>query len=624
MFCEVILSQRFPKHLGIFDYEIPETFVSEIKIGQLVSIPFRKSEKEGIILKIKETSFIEKKIKSIIKIIQDKPILTAKQIELAEWMARYYSVSLGTIIKTMLPPVPKNKMNQKEKVFKSFGSPDKINPDYIKLIFTKKNNKFYFTPTNLNEKIALLNGIIKKTKGQILIILPTIKDIETLTDSLPKTVQNKISIIKSGLNKTQYHNAWQSILNNEKQIIIGTKLALFSPLIKPEILVLDQEDNQNHQQAEQNPRYDCRHVIDKMSEFYKTKLLLINPSVTVNSYYQIINNKIINLKKIGENIKENLAIVDMKNEHKIQNYSLFSEKLQNSIQDALSEKKQILLFINKRGGSSSVLCKDCGENLNCSNCNQPLTYHAKDKFLYCHQCNQKHALPNLCPKCHGPNFKFVGTGTQKVEIETKKLFPNTKIRRLDTDDQNLKDLSDQEIIIGTDLALNHISWEKIGLVGIVSADTFLYLPDYSSTERTWHLLNKFIFLCNSELIIQTYSTRNPAIKYLNKTNQELFYESELADRESLNYPPFSKIIQFIYSNKDKSICLNETKKLYSKLKLNHSKIAIITPLRPFLRNKWQMYIIMKFNHKTDENQLSRTISQIPNNWTINRDPINLL
>ncbi|XOU94951.1 MAG: replication restart helicase PriA [Candidatus Kerfeldbacteria bacterium] len=624
MFCEVILSQRFPKHLGIFDYKVPDDVVSEIKIGQLVSIPFRSSEKEGIIIKIKKTSTINKKIKSIVKIIQDKPIITSEQIQLAEWMANYYSVSLGTIIKTMLPPVLKNKMQLKINEVESSGTPNKINLNYTKQILEKKVGKYYFTPENIQEKNALIYALTKKVKGQILIIVPTIKDIDNLVNAFPKSVQEKIAIIKSGLNKTQYHSAWQSILNNKKKIIIGTKLALFSPLIKPELLILDQEDSQNHKQAEQNPRYDSRQVIHKMSEIYKTKLLLLNPATTINSYFNISNNTISNIKEVGKNIHQSMDIVDMKNEQKIQNYSLFSERLQESINKTLSDKKQILLFINKRGGSSSVICKDCGENLNCSNCDQPLTYHTKDQFLYCHQCNQKHALPNLCPKCHGPNFKFIGTGTQKVEIETRKLFSKAKIARLDTDDNNIQNLNSQDIIIGTELALSHMNWDKIGLVGVISADTFLYLPDYSSTERTWHLLNKLLFLCNTEIIIQTYSTRNPAIKYLNQTNQELFYESELSDRESLNYPPYSKIIQLIYSNKDKSICLNETKGLYSKLKSNSLKIAIITPLRPFLNNKWQMYIIIKFNLETEENNILKLMTQIPENWTINRDPINLL
>lgn len=624
MYCEVILSQRFPKHLGIFDYKIPADLVSKIKIGQLITIPFRKSEREGIIIKLKKTGISGVKIKQINSIIQNNPIITPEQIILAEWIAKYYFVSLGTIIKTMLPPIPKKKMKLKETTFRSVNSPKKIDKVLIKKIISTTDTKLFYNPANNKERINLLYGLLKKAKRQVLIIVPTKNEIKALVNSMPEEIHNTTAIIHSGLNKTQYFSSWQSIINNKNKIIIGTKLALFSPLIKPELIILDQEDNQNHKQSDQNPRFDSRKVMQKMSEIYNTKLLFINQSITLNTYYQSINNEFTNLKKLEDIPKKSLQTIDMKQEQKKQNYSPLSEDLQNLITSTLAEKKQVYLFINKRGGSSSVICKDCGENLNCDNCKQPLTFHTKDQSLYCHQCNKKIPLLSLCPKCHGPNFKFVGTGTQKVENETKKLFPNKKIIRLDKDEQETDNMDTYDIIIGTEYALNYIDWNKIGLVGVISADTFLYLPDFTSTERTWHILNKLLYLSPSDTVIQTYSPDNSAIKYLNKNNQELFYESELSDRESLQYPPYSNIIQLIYSHKDKSICLNETKKLYSKLHINGLKTTIITPLRPFINNKWQMYIIIKYLPKTEEKLISEIMKKIPNNWVINRDPINLL
>jgi len=626
MFCEVILSRRFPKHLGIFDYKIPPDLLSKIKVGQLVTIPFRKSEREGVVIKIKKTSIAGKKIKPIEKIIQNNPILTPDQILLAQWMADYYFLSLGTIIKTILPPSLKKKMSLKVKKFDSSNRPA-VSADETKIIkevVQGNKDKFFYQPTSIQEKNAILFGLLQKTKNQILIILPTKKDIDIFFSSMPKSVHKNSAIIHSGLNKTQYHAAWQSIINNKAKVIIGTKLALFSPVINPAILILDQEDNQNHKQADQNPRFDSQQVLHKMSEIYKTKLLFINQSMTVDTYYQTIGGKFISLKKAEPSAKRPITIIDMKDEQKKKNYSLFSDKLQDAIAETLQQKKQIFLFINKRGSSSSVICRDCGLNIICDKCQQPLAYHSKDQALYCHQCNKKSELPPFCSKCNGTDFKFVGTGTQKVENEINKLFPDKKTVRIDQDAETIKNLNSYNIIIGTELALPFLKWESIGLVGIVSADTFLYLPDFRSTERTWHLLNKLAFLCQSDLIIQTYSPRNPALKYLNKLNKEEFYKNELKERQALNYPPFSCLIKLIYSNKDKKSCLDEAQRLYKVLKTSPLDVSILTPLNPFIRGKWQMYNVIKFQSPQQDKLLKKIMELVPDNWIIDRDPISLL
>lgn len=625
MYCEIVLSQRFPKHLGIFDYKIPSNLTSKIKVGQLVNIPFRKSTKEGVVIKIKKTSIAGKKIKSIKKIVRNNPILTPKQILLAEWMADYYFLSLGTIIKTILPPTLKKKMSLKVKKFDSSNKPavSANENEIIKEIVKGNKDDFFYQPASIQEKNAVLFGLLQKMKNQILIILPTKKDIGIFFSSMPKSVHKNSAIIHSGLNKTQYHAAWQSIINNKARVIIGTKLALFSPVINPAILILDQEDNQNHKQADQNPRFDSRQVLQKMSEIYKTKLLFINQSMTVDTYYQTINNKFVSLKKVDPSAKKPITIIDMKDEQKKKNYSLLSDKLQDVITEILQQKKQIFLFINKRGSSSSVICRDCGLNITCDKCQQPLAYHTKDQTLYCHQCNKKSELPPFCSKCHGPNFKFVGSGTQKVENEINKLFPDKKIIRVDQDAENTKNLNSYNIIIGTELALPLLKWDSIGLVGIVSADTFLYLPDFRSTERTWHLLNKLIYLSRSHIIIQTYSPHNPALKYLNELNKDEFYKNELKERQSLNYPPFSHLIKLVYSNKDKKSCLDEAQRLYKVLKTSPLDVSILTPLNPFIRGKWHMYLVIKFND--DQNILLKKIMElVPDNWIIDRDPISLL
>lgn len=607
--------------MGIFDYQIPDDLASQIKVGQFIAIPFRQSIKEGVVLKIKETAITGKRIKPIEKIIDQNPILTPEQIQLAEWMANYYFVSLGTIIKTMLPPVPKNKRELKKLLFK-FSAKKKFEKNfYTKNILNDKNNQIFYLPNDEKDKQSLIENIIATAKKQILIILPTIKDIEKLTISLPKKLVELVAVINNSLNKTQYYHAWQTIITNQAKIIIGTKLALFTPLIKPELLILDQASNQNHKQADQNPRYDSRQVIQKMSELYNTKMLLINPALTVSQYFQSTQKKL----KIIDNksIDNDIEIIDMKQEQMKKNFSIFSDQLLINITSALKNNRKVFLFINKRGMASSVICKDCGQTLVCDNCHQPLTYHEKDQTLYCHQCNKKFELPPFCPNCHGPNFKFIGTGTQKIELEINRLFSDKNIIRLDQDNKEVANIDKFDIIIGTEFAFPYVSWDKMALIGVISADTLLYLPDYSSAERTWLLLKNLIYYSESPVFIQTYNPDNPALKYL-ISNSDKYYANELKEREELNYPPYSEIVKLIFNHKDKNVCLDETKRIYKMIQNDKIEISIITPLNPFKQGKWQMYIMIKLNFTMNQKTIADIIKQVPDNWIIDRNPFSLL
>jgi len=625
MYAEVILSQRFPKHLGIFDYKVPDSLVPQIKIGQLVTIPFRKSEREGVIVQIKETVISGKRIKKISQIIQSEPILTLQQIELANWLANYYFISQGTVLKTMLPPVPKKISHRHKKTVLSSIAPPQLTNDINKLITrlsSEKNNSLLFYPNNKTQKEQFIYHLLKKITGTILIIVPDLLSIIDWQNTLPVDLLEKSTVIHSQLNKNQYYNNWQQIINNKKSIIIGTKLALFAPFHQLQTIIIDQEENQNHKQSDQNPRYDSRLVAEKLAKLSKSKIIKISPCPTVSAYHDILT-KNSTLLKTSE-LKTIVNIIDLKDERKKGNYSIFSENLQDQSNQLLEQKKQIFYFINKRGGSSSVICRDCSQLLLCDKCNNSLVHHQTSNFLYCHQCNKKNELPPFCSKCSGTNFKFIGTGTQKVEAEANKLWPKAQVVRLDKDITKPSLPHKFDIIIGTEFAFNYINWNKIALTAVISADTFLHLPDYRSTERTWQMLSKIQYLNTNSIIIQTYSPDNKVINSLQQQNIEQFYQDELNDRKTLDYPPYSSLIKLIYQNSDKETCLTETKKIHTKLNKYGLRISLLTPLNTLVRNKWQMYLIIKFKSPGQNNLVNKIINEVPDNWIIDRDPNNLL
>jgi primosomal protein N' (replication factor Y) len=622
MYCEVILSQRFPKHLGIFDYHIPDALAPQIKLGQLLTIPFRKSEYEGVVIALKKTTDFAARIKDITKINQPEPILTPEQIKLAQWMSDYYFVSLGTIVKMMLPPIPKTKRAQKE--FKPI-KPAHLPPmpsaitDLITQCAKNTNTTSLFWPSSQEQHTQFMSGLLKKIKGQILIIAPEFTDITQFLSLLPTAKQKETAIIHSQLNKTQFFSAWQRIISGQATIIIGTKLALFAPLIKPAMIIIDQEENQGHKQSDQNPRFDGRAVARQLARLHGCRLLFSSHAPSVD----IFGDKTVHLLRPDTTQKQYTSI-DMRNERKGGNYTQLADVLQTKITETLAEKKKIFLFINKRGSASSVVCKDCGLVMTCRQCQLPLIFHSSTNALYCHRCNTKYEVPPFCPKCSNVDFKYIGAGTQVVEQQAKKLWPQAKISRLDTDTKHDKPGADAGIIIGTEYAVNRIDWSSFGLIGIITADTLLYLPDFRSSERTWQLLNKLSFHTTAPVIVQTYNPEHIVLTSLANNQPDKFYSQEILQRKEIGYPPFTSLVKLIYQHRDKKICLANTQKMLAYLKTSPLKPLLLTPMTPLASSRWRMYIIIKFQSPSQDAMLRKIFSSVPEGWIIDRDPVNLL
>lgn len=624
MYCEIILSQRFPKHLGIFDYKIPEALQAQIKLGQLVTIPFRKSEYEGVVITIKKNTDFFARIKEILKINQLEPILTPEQIKLAYWMSEYYFVSIGTIIKMMLPPIPKTKHTPRQvKEIKRMAPP--ILPLAINTLIAQllKNTKSdtLFWPTSADQQTQFMYWLIKRIKGMVLIIVPDLKDIDYYLKIFSLKKLKKTAIIHSQLNKTQFFFAWQQIISGQVEIIIGTKLALFAPLLKPSLIIIDQEENQGHKQADQNPRYDGRTVARQLSLNHQCPILYSSYAPSVDLYHLMGKKEVQSLRP--ESAKREIQIIDLKDERLKKNYSLFSDDLEQAVNNVLKERQKILLFLNKKGAATSVICKDCGLVLDCNKCSRPLVWHQTNNFLYCHYCNIKNEVPPFCPKCSSVDFKFAGAGTQTVEQQARKIWPNAKITRLDKDSGIAELPNEYDIVIGTEYALDLLDWKKISLCSVISADTFLHLPDFRAAERTWQLLKKLAFHFQGQLIVHTFNPDGFPIRFFPNENDR-FYQQEMLDRLQMSYPPFTSLVKLIYQHADKNICLQNTQKLLKILKTSPLQSMILTPMAPRQNNKYRMYLVVKFQSPDQDLILKKVLSAVPDGWIIDRDPVNLL
>jgi len=601
--------------------------INQLNEGFLVSVPLGRRQEKAIVIEIHQIKDFKLEIKKaeyelrpVKRILNAEPVLATQQIKLALWLGNYYFTSPGLFMKMMMP--------RKVQI-----------------------SKF---------KVQSYNSKFKINKHQKLILVPEILKIDSLKNKFPK---EKTAIIHSGLSAKQLNENWQKIARGETEIIIGTRLASFVPFFNLKEITIMDETNSSHRSWDMFPHYRTHEIAKKLAELFGAKITLKSDIPSVESFY-FNSQKLLNLKidsKKSKNTPE-IELVDLRQEMKDGNYSIFSRKLQARINSVLEKNQQIILFINRRGLATFVLCRDCGYVAKCPNCDAPLTYHlTRSKpdelkpLLICHHCGQKLAPPSLCPKCNGYRIKIFGTGTQRVEIEAKKIFKNAKILRLDSDVaqtsaqentiiQNFRQKK-ADILIGTQMILNSANWRtKVPLAAIISADTLLHLPDFQSDEKTLQTINQVKNFTNSQLLIQTYNPQTQILQIALKGELKYFYDKEIETRQALKYPPFSQLIKLVFGHRDPKKAAEQAEILYIKLtqQLKNSKILkeavfeISEPLPAFIakeRSRYIWQIILKIKpfwlaSKSERQDLltlrNKFLLTVPPFWKIEVDPETLL
>ena len=572
-------------------------FNADLASGSLVLIPLGKRKETGVVLASRAIDKMQIKkadfsLRNIIRVITPKPALTNRQIELALYLGRYYLASPGIFLKMALPAQ-----------YSSSRTAERVE---------KRNKKI----------------------SQKLILTPTIISAERIAAG-----HKKPALWHSDLAAKQKDEIWQKIKSGQAQTIIGTRSAAFLPFINLKEIIVEDAKNSGHRSWDMFPHYESIIVAQKLAELFNAKLISKSHDVA------------------HREIKET-DIIDMREELKAKNFYVFSFALEDAIKKALAQKKQVILFANRRGAANFILCRDCGHVINCPDCEVPMAFHLINgqAQLFCHHCGRKDTPPGRCPACHDYRIKTVGSGTQKIETEAQRFFPDAKIARLDSDlapkpNQQQKIIAkfkekEIDILITTQIIF---SWaEEIksispALVAMLSADTLLYLPDFRSGERTWQIitvLRQLLGKSNDDqkkFIIQTYNPDNSAIKYAAQNNWTNFWQEEIETRQALNYPPFSQIVKLTFRHRDGKKAGQEAKILTAKLQQANKdeKIEISSALPAFVpreRGKFVWNIIIKFSVDNQKPVISNAFLQhrnlllqyVPQNWEIDIDPENLL
>jgi len=406
--------------------------------------------------------------------------------------------------------------------------------------------------------LQLIGKVLEKGKNAI-VLVPEISLTPQMVDRFLARFGENIAVLHSKLSIGERYDEWQKIKRGDVKIVIGARSAIFAPIQNLGIVIIDEEHDMSYK-SDTTPRYNAKDLAKYIAEKNSCPLVLGSATPDMETYYEAKETKKSNLyiltKRANEANLPEIDVVDLRQELALGNKSMISFKLQEEIQKNLANKKQSILFLNRRGYSTFLMCRDCGYVFKCKNCNISLTYHKFENKLKCHYCGFEQMIPQNCDECGSEKVKYFGTGTQKLEEEVQKLFPTASTIRMDIDTVTKKNSHEEilnkfkneniDILIGTQMVVKGHHFPNVTLVGAIAADGILNIEDFRATERTFQTLVQVAGRSGREepgrVIIQTYNPDHYAIIHSKNQDYKAFFNTEITLRKMLKYPPFCDII----------------------------------------------------------------------------------
>jgi primosomal protein N' (replication factor Y) len=423
-----------------------------------------------------------------------------------------------------------------------------------------------------------------QTGMQALMMVPEISLTAQMTARFRRKFGERVAVIHSRLSDREKFSEWQRILRGEADVVIGARSAVFAPLPRLGIAILDEEHESSYKQ-EKEPQYLTREVATWRATRQGAVLVLGSATPSLETMYraQMGRYTLLNLsRRVADRALARVTIVNMRDEFKQGHYSLFSRPLKEALAGVLAKGEQAILFLNRRGYSTFLQCRDCGHVVACPQCDITLTLHKKGNAstLRCHFCGHSESLPPVCPRCGSAAMRQFGTGTQRVEHDLLLEFPGIRVIRMDVDTTQQKGAHERmlgefehepvDVLLGTQMIAKGLDFERVSLVGVIAADTSLFLPDFRAAERTFQLLVQVAGRAGrhhipGEMIVQTFSPEHYAVALAAKQDYHAFYEMELVSRKAMGYPPFTEITQFVIMHQDDTQAKRDADLLFQEL-----------------------------------------------------------
>ena len=510
--------------------------------------------------------------------------------------------SIGTLIK--------NGFLSKEKVVINRFN-EKIYDNYEEKVLNLEQASALDTILNSVEKKFVIHGITGSGKTEIylhlvsemlrlgkgsIILVPEISLTPQMVERFKGRFGNGVAVFHSKLSEGERHDEWFRVKTGKVKVAVGARSAIFLPMKDLGIIIID-EEHEGSYKSENSPKYNATEIADIKQIIEGAIVVLGSATPSIETYFKSSKGEynLITLKNRADGaLLPEVEIIDMREELSEGNKSMFSRKLYTELVECLNRKEQAILFLNRRGFSSFVSCRKCGYVFKCSDCDISLTYHSFDETLVCHYCGKKQKVVNICPKCSSKYVKFFGVGTEKIEQEVKRIFPNARALRMDFDTTRKKNSYEEiynifkenraDILIGTQMIAKGLDFKNVTLVGVVAADISLNIPDFRAGERTFQLLTQVSGRAGrgskpGKVIIQTYNPEHYSLQYAAKNDYLGFYKEDITIRKNLNYPPYSNILALNFSSKNEELLIKTIQGVGFELKnkLKDSNIIILGP-----------------------------------------------
>jgi primosomal protein N' (replication factor Y) len=507
--------------------------------------------------------------------------------------------------------------------FKEFKLTDvqKTAFDEIKIKFSQNKNILFkgITSSGKTEIYISLIKEILNSKNQILYLVPEIALTTQLVERLKVYFAKNLVVYHSGLNINQRAELWNEIIKNEKpQVIIGARSAVLLPYNKLKLIIVDEEHEQSYKQYEPSPRYHARDAALMLGNIHASNVILGSATPSLESFYNSKTSKKLSLVELNSRFGNiplpKIELINLSDKvKKGKMHGLFSDSLLKRIKDVIDNKKQVILFQNRRGYSPVLECNSCGHSPKCVNCDVTLTYHYSKKLLKCHYCGYNEKLNSNCFKCDSDDLLSKGFGTEQVELELKEFFPKMRVARLDYDTTRAKnkfktiinsfDNHEYDILVGTQMITKGLDFKNVQLVGVLNLDSSMNFPDFRSYERSFQLIQQVSGRAGrskerGEVMIQTYNSKSTAVNQIITGDYEMFYDDQLNDREKFNYPPFIKLIKITFKHKELNKVNNSSNWFFKKI-YPYFKENLLGPEFPYIsriRNKYQKNILLKITN----------------------------
>ncbi|MDR0978963.1 MAG: primosomal protein N' [Lachnospiraceae bacterium] len=461
--------------------------------------------------------------------------------------------------------------------------------------------------------LQLIDACLKQGKTAIMLV-PEISLTPQMINRFLARFGDVVAVLHSKLMLGERYDQWQKISEGKSKILIGARSAIFAPIKDLGIIIIDEEHDSSYK-SESTPRYSAKDLAKYICAQNNIPLVLGSATPDVKTFYDAKSGKI-NLftltKRANESSLPKATIVDLRKELAIGNKSMISGLLKSKIEENIKNKKQTILFLNRRGYSSFIMCRECGFTAKCKNCNISLTYHIGENKLKCHYCGFETKPLKTCPVCKSEKIKYFGIGTEKLENEIKSMFPEVATIRMDIDTVTKKNSHEEilekfkkdniDILIGTQMVVKGHHFPNVTLVGIIAADSSLGIEDYRASERTFQILTQVAGRAGreetaGEVIIQTYNPDNFSIECAKEQNYDMFYDAEIMLRKTLKYPPFCDILLFNIIGNNEVEVKKLAEKFYRILTRNSlEKMLLLKPLpSPIskIKNKYRWRILAK-------------------------------